>query len=226
MKITTAFHSLVALLYPRLCAACDRPCDEGSSFCASCAISVDPIGEVCPRCGVPIANARGPCVGCQLDAPPYDRSRSSWLFGGSVAVAIRRCKYGDRPEIFRSLGRRLPPIDDSQAVIIPIPLHRKRLQERGYNQSALLALSLGRTIDVKALERVRDTPPQAGLKAEARRRNVAGAFLARPDRVRGRHVILVDDVITTGATIESASTELRRAGASRIDVLTLARAVT
>jgi ComF family protein len=110
-------------------------------------------------------------------------------------------------------------------LIVPIPLYPKRLRERGFNQSALLALATGRKFDARALERIRDTPPQAGLKADARRKNLAGAFWANPDRVRGRHVVLIDDVVTTGATVEAASLELRRAGASTVHVLTLARAV-
>jgi len=198
MKAIAAF---VSLLYPRLCAACDRACDEERAFCVSCAISVE-------------------------RAPPHDRLRSIYLFGGAVASAIRRCKYGDRPEVARALGRLIPPdAIDEDAIVVPIPLHPKRLRARGFNQSALLALATGRPVDVRALERIRDTPPQAGLKAEARRQNVAGAFRARSERVRGRRVALVDDVITTGATVEAASLELSRAGAVAVDVLTLARAV-
>jgi ComF family protein len=110
-------------------------------------------------------------------------------------------------------------------LLVPVPLHPLRLRQRGYNQSALIALGTGRKIDARALERIRDTPPQAGLGAEQRRRNLAGAFRARAERVRGRRVILVDDVVTTGATVEAASRELLRAGAQSVDVLTLARAV-
>jgi ComF family protein len=226
MQTTTTFKSLVTLLYPPLCAACDRPCEENRAFCASCTISVEPVADPCTRCGGPTVG-RASCGACQVHPPPYDRARAVWLFGGAVATAIKRCKYADRPEVARSLARAIPTGDlPADALLVPVPLHPIRLRQRGFNQSALIALSTGRKIDGRALERIRDTPPQAGLGAEQRRKNLSGAFRARAERVRDRHIVLVDDVVTTGATVEAASRELLRAGARSVDVLTLARAVT
>jgi ComF family protein len=222
-----ALEATRSLLYPARCSACDASCPEEAAFCTVCEISLEPITDACARCGVPLAGTdRGVCIGCQVRPPPDLTARSRYLYGGSLAIAIRRCKYGDRPDIARSLGqfwREVPPT--AATVVTPVPLHVRKLRRRGFNQSALLAMAAGLRIDVRALERVRDTPPQSGLKPEERRRNMAGAFVARPDRVAGRNVLIVDDVLTTGATVEAAVHALLLAHAAEVHVLTLARAV-
>lgn len=142
-------------------------------------------------------------------------------------------KYGRdvslAPLLARYLVERLPlPVDHD--VIVPVPLHRERLRWRGFNQAVPLARALGaagdRPVDPFALVRSRATPPQVGLDAGSRRRNVRGAFVVRSaDRIRGRRVLLVDDVMTTGATIDACARALRAAGARQVDALVLARAL-
>ncbi|MDX2171374.1 MAG: ComF family protein [Deltaproteobacteria bacterium] len=146
---------------------------------------------------------------------------------------LQRLKYGRDISYAGILGRyfcaHLPvPVDHD--VIVPVPLHRRRLRWRGFNQSALLARSLAahtqRAVELRALMRVRATPPQVGLGERDRRRNVARAFAVRePEHLRGRSVLLVDDVMTTGATVNECARVLRRAGATRVEVVVLARAL-
>jgi ComF family protein len=238
-------EAALALVYPERCAACDADCDQGAAFCALCADTLEPItfaagvgaggGGACERCGLPGARR---CLACLARAPPYTSARAPFQFGGALARAIRRMKWGNQPELARQLGRLLTgsfaPDGD---VIVPVPLHPKRLRAREFNQAALLALesrratgppsrrATGPPVRVDALERVRDTPPQSALGLVERRANVAGAFSARAERVRGCVVTLVDDVLTTGATAEACARALRDAGAVEVRVLTVARAV-
>jgi ComF family protein len=157
------------------------------------------------------------------------------VFGGAVARAIVRLKSGRRSEIARPLGDLLwqavaPRKEDlGSAVAVPVPLHPSRLAERGFNQSTLLAARLARRLGVplwpSALSRTRDTPPQATLARGARLANVADAFVARqPEHVSGRNVLLVDDVWTTGATLEACESALLAAGATRVAWAVVARA--
>jgi ComF family protein len=225
------FAATLALVFPARCSACAESCPEGHPFCASCALSLVPITSACARCGLPLPDGteNAPCLGCTVRAPPYSRARAAYQFGGALARAIRRLKWGRAPDLGRPLGRLLSTVgtDADVDVIVPVPLHPRRLRSREFNQAALLALELpeARRVDLAALERIRDTPPQSTLGLDERRRNVRDAFVARPDRVRERRVVLVDDVLTTGATAEACARALLDAGAARVGVLTLARAM-
>ena len=224
-----AAGALLDLVYPPRCAACGEPAPSGGPFCAICAEAVDPVPPGCTRCGLP-----GPdplCGGCRAAAPAFDAVRAGGLFGGPLADAIHALKYGNRSALARPLGRWLaevspPPAD---ALVVSVPLARGRRVERGYDQAALLAdgyarAAPGRPRRVRAaLARTRETRAQVGLSRDERARNVAGAFAAT-EAVRGRDVVLVDDVVTTGATADAASLALRRAGARSIVVVALARA--
>ncbi len=152
------------------------------------------------------------------------------LFGGPLADAIHALKYGDRPALARPLGRwlaariRLP----RDALVVAVPLGRRRRLARGYDQAGRLAEQVARAGGAPllqgALRRVRETPPQVGRSRAARAANVAGAFEADPRRVAGRELVLVDDVVTTGATADAAARALLAAGARRVTVVALARA--
>ena len=203
-------HGLVDLLAPRCCAACDGELepDEGG-FCGGCAVGLEPAGEGW--------------------APPSP-SAALFLYGGPVADAIRRFKYGERPDLARTLGALVAQVAPAYAgrvdVIVPVPLHPRRLRERGFDQAALIARPLARALslrlDVRRARRVRHTPAQAALDADARTDNVRGAFVARADPRRPR-VLLVDDVRTTGATLAACAEALRAAGATEIYTLALTR---
>jgi len=239
------WRSALSLLYPARCAACDDLVDdEDDVFCRLCALTVLPLQYACPRCAesLPLSEDMRPdeppppCLACLRRPPRFAGAFAAFEFGGAVAQAIRRLKWARMPELAAGLGRlmaehlaRAPPGFADVDLIVPVPLHRRRLRQREFNQAAVLARAMRSTIpiDVRALRRVRDTPPQTGLHLGQRRANVLGAF-AVPDRrrVRGRRVLLVDDVLTTGATAEACASALYGAGAATVLVLTLGRAVT
>lgn len=219
--------ALLDLLYPPRCAACGEACRD-QPFCPACAGALEPVPPGCGRCGLP-----GPdptCGACLAVPPAFDAVRAAGLYGGPLADAVCALKYGGRPAVSRPLGgwlaRQLPL--PGGAVIVPVPLGRARRLARGYDQAALLAGHLARAAGARrlslALRRVRDTPPQVGRTRAARARNVAGAFRADPRLVAGLDVVLVDDVVTTGATAHAAAAALKAAGARSVRVVALARA--
>ncbi len=172
---------------------------------------------------------------CEQTAIPERRS-GAWLasfeYGGAVSAAVVRLKYGGRPDLGPRLGRSMlraaEPFSGAIDLVIPVPLHPRRLAERGYNQAALLAAPIARTLETtfapRALERSRDTPRQALLDRGERLENVAGAFSVRASApVRGARVLLIDDVRTTGATIAECAHALASSGAASVVALVLAR---
>lgn len=206
------------LLSPPRCAACDERLSKRASFCAVCASQV----ELDER-----------SVVLDLGASTTIEACAGALYGGPLAVAIHALKYRRRSDLVGALSplaaRALLHLSTRPELLVPVPLHRGRLVERGYDQAALLAASLSRHTQLpwvaSALERTRGTPQQAKLDRHARRANVHGAFaIARPVVVAGRHVALVDDVLTTGATVSECARVLLEAGAARVSVLVLARA--
>lgn len=195
----------------------------------------------CARCGVPFPFDTGEgaellCGACIASPPVFGRARAVFHYDDGSRAMILGFKHGDRlegaPAFARWMARAAAELLEDQPLIVPAPLHWKRLFRRRYNQSAILALALGRLTGAEvcpdALVRVRNTPPQGGLNRAARERNLRGAIEIRPRRralVHGRNILLVDDVLTTGATAEACARALRRAGAGRIDVVCLARVV-
>jgi ComF family protein len=236
-------HYLLNFLYPPRCAACGAglPIDTKRRVCAPCLAAVEPLyPPLCLVCGAPLSTAGDDerCDHCRAAPPAFDSARAITRYrsgaDGSSAVAslLRRHKYGLDQSLGRALAEYLdaaPSLDaDAFDVVIPVPLHRSRLRWRGFNQAALLGAALARrlncALDVASLARVRSTTPQTARDRAQRVRNVRDAFtVRRPLRVAGRRVLLVDDVMTTGATADECARVLRAAGARRIDVLTLAR---
>ena len=220
--------ALLDLVFPPRCAACGEPPQAGTPFCALCAGAVDPVPGPCPRCGRPGSGARE-CGPCALSPPGFGRLDAAALFGGPLADAVHALKYGGRPAVAGPLGAwmaaRLPPAPG--LAVVTVPLGRRRHVERGYDQAALLGDALARSARLRrlrgALRRVRETPPQVGLDRAARARNVEGAFAAGA-AVRGLDLLLVDDVVTTGATADAAARALLAAGARSVRVAALARA--
>lgn len=217
------------LLFPPQCVGCRA---FGFFICPSCLNSLPRIQPpICPLCGKPQAQA-ALCPGCWGWRPALDGIRSPFSFEGVVRQAVHSLKYRNLRAVAQPLGVLMAQYLGSNAlpadVLVPVPLHEKRLRERGYNQSALLARHIseagGLPLEEASLVRRKDTPPQARTTSvEQRRENVAAAFAAGRRAFRGRRVLLIDDVCTSGATLDACAAGLKRAGAAAVWGLTLAR---
>jgi len=226
------------LLFPPLCIGCRAPVAD-AGFCAACWSGLTFLdGPGCSCCGLPFPVAlegENLCAACLVRPPAFDRARDILAYDDNSRGAILALKHADRLELVpgfaRWLGRTGQELIAQSDVIIPVPLHRSRLWQRRYNQSAELARRLARDFkrdfDPFALVRSRATPSQGAMaSAKARRRNVLSAFkVPDPGRVAAKRVLLLDDVLTTGATAEACARALKRAGAAHIHVLALARVV-
>ena len=236
------FRALLDLLFPPLCHVCKVFIPKAGELliCAGCLEKITFLATpLCTVCGIPFGTENGldHVCGVCLKHPPFHICRSATLFAGPVQELIHRFKYGHRVQLSQPLGiltaRALATFGGAAApeLIVPVPLHRKRLRERGYNQSqligAVLAQRWGAPLELGNLRRIRWTEPQTSMDASQRRENVSGAFAVRePRRVEGKRVLLVDDVLTTGSTIRACAEALREAGAEAICVVTVARSLT
>ncbi len=222
--------ALLDTLFPLRCAGCHQ---LGALWCAACQSSVTRIcPPFCLRCGQPFKHGQV-CDACQRFPLSLNGIRSVTLFEGPLRQAVHAFKYSGCTDLALPLGQLLEhywadnpfPVD----AIVPVPLYASRLRERGYNQSALLARHLARAVHAPVVEdglaRVRATASQMTLSAAERQANVKDAFEGVTARVTGQRVVLIDDVCTTGATLEACSVALLRAGAVSVWALTLARAV-
>jgi ComF family protein len=217
------------------CAACTMPATD--ALCEACAGTLLELATACERCAEPISrelDAGRLCVRCMIAPLPLDRIVSAWRFGGAIAIAIRRLKFAGGTHVARALAPLWSPLvgaaaSEAGAVVVPIPLHWTRRLMRGYDHAWHLALhacaDAGIAPPIAALARIRGGPPQSSLDQKARRDNPRDAFAVRlPDEVRGRTIVLLDDVVTTGATIGAAARPLIAAGATRVIGVAVARA--
>lgn len=232
---------LLDLLYPPVCLTCDSPLANNGGLCVACFMQLRPITEPrCPVLGLPFEISLGRearSAEAIADPPPFERARSAVVYTDMARRLVSRLKFGDRPELARLCASLMREAGNDlwgdDAVLAPVPLHPARQLSRRYNQSGELARALapltGVAVDPLLIQRRRNTPHQVGLTGDARRRNVAGAFMLRADalrRLRGRRVIIVDDVITTGATVRAVARALKSGGVERVDVVSFARVVT
>ena len=234
-------RGLLDLILPPRCLRCGVQVEDAARLCAECWRSLTFLGPPqCRLCGYPLPHAAPAaplCGECTREAPAYDRARAALRYDDGARRLILAFKHADRTDTAPAFGTWLARagaelLADAE-VITPVPLHRLRLLKRGYNQAAILARALTKETGVALipdlLQRRRATASQQGLSAQARLENVtAGAFRVHPwhrSRVEDRRVVLIDDVMTTGATVGACARVLRRAGAARVDVLTLARVV-
>jgi ComF family protein len=233
-SLAAALEPLLAFALPPRCPACGEITASQGSFCTPCWQDLAFIdGPICSVCGTGLPGHSADdlhCGACLSDPPPYDSARAATHFGGAARELAHRFKYGRRVShakiMARFMARHVVQPVAQGLVIIPVPLHRWRLWSRGFNQAALLAQELARLLgcqaDVHGLERAIHTPPLHNLGPKARRKLLASAFRMRAGaqaRLAGRPVLLIDDILTTGATAASCTKLLRNAGAARVDLL-------
>lgn len=233
-------RAAIDAVLPPLCLSCGALVAEPGALCPACWERIDFLGPPhCSACGHPFEVDVGEaalCGACLAEAPHWRRARAVFRYDDASKALVLRFKHGDRlegaPSFARWMARAGADLVGEADVIVPVPLHRFRLLARRYNQAALLAMALGRLagkpVEPDLLLRRRRTPVQGHMNREDRRRNVKGAFAVRERKlalVAGKSVLLIDDVLTTGATAGECARVLTRAGAASVDVLTLGRVV-
>ena len=233
------------LVFPARCPVCEATLGVGrrDPLCGACWDGIVRIAPpFCSRCGLPFVGPHagdehaprdadsGVCAACEVSPPVFDWARAAALYAGPLREAVQRFKFGRRPTLARALAALVVeqcaaavPIG---AVLVPVPLARERERERGFNQAGLLAEHVARAVGTRTRERwlarIRGTAPQTALSAVERHDNVRGAFVASSS-ASGADVVLVDDVLTTGATAAECARALRAVGARSVGVLTVAR---
>lgn len=230
--------TLLDILFPPACPFCEEDLASAEGLCPRCKegfLARKLNGPFCIVCGEPFASGSGgahTCGTCIAEKIPFIEARSACMYEGCVLDAVHSLKYAGKTNLARALGaitaKAALSLSAKPDIIVPVPLHKKKLRARGFNQSLLISRGVAKALSVKidytSLKRIRHTGQQVGLKADERKKNVAGAFeLKGPEKFKGKRVLLIDDVYTTGATIKECSKVLRKAGAE-VYALTLARA--
>jgi ComF family protein len=232
----TARHIVDYALPPR-CSGCGAVVEDVHRFCLECWQKLTFLGEpCCARCGLPFeydAGEGAECGKCTAEPPAFDRLRAAVAYGDIARAVALKLKYSGRPAVAETLARfmqRHLADSDPDALLVPVPLHRWRIWKRGYNQSALIASALARRTHLRAelalLGRTKATPPLKGMNRRERALAVRGAFrMSDGDKAlaKGRAIILIDDVFTSGATANACAAALKRGGAARVDILCWAR---
>jgi ComF family protein len=236
------FKAFLDIIFPPRCHVCRCFLAEPTDIhlCNNCREKIITVSSpLCTICGVPFATENGIdhiCGHCLTTRRPFAGARAAARFEGPLQELIHRFKYGKKIHLSRPLGLLTATVlgDFHPAVsadcIVPVPLHRRRLRERGFNQSQLIGRILAKSweipLSVHNLRRIRWTTPQTGLSAAERERNIRGAFaVVKPDRLEGKRLLLVDDVYTTGSTVTECAKTLRQSGAKEVYVVTVARSV-
>ena len=218
------------------CLLCDESCDNLLALCSDCEAELPWLGSHCLNCALPLPCAGLSCGACLKRPPSFTRVEAAWRYSFPIDALINRFKHQARWPLGRLLAELLShhlqhAFSEGLAkpdLLLPVPLSRQRLRQRGFNQAQMLAGWLGHSLQLPLLEHVlvrrHDTPAQQLLSAAERQRNLRKAFaLADHAPIQGRHIALIDDVLTTGATAEAIARQLRQAGAARVDVYCLAR---
>jgi ComF family protein len=236
---TCAAHAALDIALPTLCVACREPV-AGEGVCAACWAKLSFIAPpYCARLGIPFAYDPGPGILSMqaiADPPAYQRARAALRYDDVARSLVHALKYHDRTDLAPTMGRWMAragwELLDQADLLVPVPLHWRRGFSRRFNQSGALARAIQRNSGVPvsrdALRRVRPTEHQIGLSRTERAANVQGAFKVAPERraeIQGRRIILIDDVLTSGATADACARALLRAKAAQVDVLVFARVV-
>lgn len=238
-EISSFFRAFSALAFPPLCGVCEASAADSEPWlCSRCLESLRPVETpVCAKCGMPtpglIDQTGLLCGRCLKEPPVYEHARYGFFYDGALRRALIKLKYYGALQVGRSLGGlfvahfRNHMVHLHHDVIVPVPVHRKRLVSRGFNQSVILARRLskdsGIPMDRSTFRKVRDTPRQVGLPRAQRLKNLRGSFaVVRRERIEGKTILLVDDVATTGSTITECAATLKSAGAEKVNALVLA----
>ena len=229
-------QQLTDLVYPPRCVLCGSQGFNDRDICVSCYRKLPWIESACSQCAIPLVSgstATLKCGQCLRQPPAFDHSTSLFRYQDDAIKLIQQLKFNEKLVNSRLLGSLLTSAIENGTVelpdlIVPVPLHKKRLRQRGYNQSIELARAVSKAchlpVDVRSVIRVRDTGAQTGLNRTRRRENMRGAFeMARA--LNARHVAILDDVVTTTSTVNELARLLKRAGVRRVDVWSIARAV-
>ena len=232
--IKSALKVALDFALPPRCAGCGSIVGQLHSFCPDCWTEVEFLGESgCVTCGLPLEATDAELCGVCIAKPPrIQRTRSAVAYGDlSRSIAIK-LKYGRKVALARTMARYMAPLvsKDGAPILVPVPLHRTRLWQRGFNQSALLARELAKATGLRSeerlLRRVKRTPALKGMSLSQRRKTVAGAFNVDPSaELAGRTVVLIDDVLTTGSTANACARALKLAGAGRVELVSWARVI-
>ena len=241
-QVYTLIDRCAGWVLPPRCVLCRRPGQPPAyDLCADCEAEIPLVPDPCRRCGLPrdaaAGNSADGCARCRVLDLPYSRCVAPWAYEFPVTQLVQALKYQGALAHARVFGTRMAmhALDEANgpwratALLVPMPLHTSRLVERGFNQSHEIARVVSRLLDLPlaaaGLRRIRSTAPQVGLSRRERAGNLSGAFAADPGLVAGRHVVLLDDVVTTGSTVIEAASTLRAAGAASIAVWAVARAL-
>ncbi|WP_338034921.1 ComF family protein [Lamprobacter modestohalophilus] len=242
-------HQGIDLLYPPTCALCGAPGDAGRDLCAGCHADLPLIGAHCARCAKPFPvaaldhdstatwpHAAGLCGHCQRQPPPFERCIAAFRYEDPLPILVGGIKFQSKLNLIRLLGELLAEkLEDERQrpgwqppeAILPVPLHPRRLRVRGYNQALELARLVSRRLDIpinhRCCQRMRSTQAQSALNEQLRFSNIHGAFEVTSTRTLPRRIAILDDVVTTGATVSELARVLKRAGCERIDIWALAR---
>ena len=235
--VASPLRAVIDVVLPPRCPGCGEIVDGDDRFCADCFDQLQALGPPqCACCGLPLphdGDAAALCGACLAQPPAFARARAPLVYAGPARQLVLALKHGRRLHLARMMARAMLRVAGdlpADAVIVPVPSHRWRLWQRGFNQAAEIARHLarqsGRPLLVDALDRIKPTASTKGMTRTARLKNVQGAFqVGRADAIRGRAVILIDDVMTTGATVSACAAKLTKAGARHVEVLTYARAM-
>ncbi len=227
-------HKLFSHLFPSRCILCHKTVDQAIEICPDCYKSLPHNENCCLHCALPlpedISNSVT-CGRCIKQAPGFDYAHSLFRYEDSVVGLVHQLKFGEKISHARSIGEmlwlKLCQTGETPDCLLPVPLHDARLRQRGFNQSVeisrVVAKKSGIPIEYDAVVRHRRTPAQTGLDAKQRKRNIRGAF-AVAQTLDQRHVLIIDDVMTTGATVNELARILKKNGVMRVGVMTIARA--
>ena len=229
--LLTPWRRLQRFVLPLRCLLCGDAGSDGLDLFHACAAELPRNTSCCAHCALPLPSAVAMCGACQRKPPPWDAAWAPFRYGWPLDRLESRFKFGRdlaAGRVLSGLWQNEPRVIERPSLLITVPLHRSRLRQRGYNQALELARPLARALGVPlrhdVLQRSRRTEAQTELDAVDRRRNVRDAFVLCPGLAPPAHVAILDDVMTTGATLAECARVLRRAGVQRVDVWALARA--